>query len=174
MTDCDDIRVRIRLSEAIKAGGLVREVAWLILQALHKEVPETERPMSWSDVSAAQEARLVDAAKAAIGKTTETHIALRAQLVATTEQETCPICGLADSECRARGVEIAGYQTTGLVVVREGKLVDPRCLDRWNTPAPPTPEQPDTDRDTRCIQCRLEKPVPCPNCVNATDTEDNP
>lgn len=44
----------------------VTDVAWAILQALHENVPEAERPMSWSDVNGDQEQRIRAAAVAAI------------------------------------------------------------------------------------------------------------
>ncbi len=44
----------------------VDRVAWAILQALHKDVPEEQRPMSWSDLAEGQEERIRAAAVAAI------------------------------------------------------------------------------------------------------------
>lgn len=44
----------------------VSGVAWSILQALHENVPEDKRPMSWSDVNGDQEQRIRSAAVAAI------------------------------------------------------------------------------------------------------------
>ena len=44
----------------------VTEVAWAILQALHANIPEADRPMSWSDVNGDQEQRIRAAAVAAI------------------------------------------------------------------------------------------------------------
>lgn len=41
-------------------------VGWAILQALHENVPEAERPMSWSDMKGDQEIRIRAAARAAI------------------------------------------------------------------------------------------------------------
>ena len=44
----------------------VEEVAWAILQALHENVPEQNRPMSWSDLKGDQDQRVRSAAVAAI------------------------------------------------------------------------------------------------------------
>lgn len=44
----------------------VTEVAWAILQALHENVQEDQRPMSWSDVNGDHEQRIRSAAVAAI------------------------------------------------------------------------------------------------------------
>jgi hypothetical protein len=44
----------------------VMEVAWAIRQSLHENVPEDQRPMSWSDVAGDQEMRIRAAAVAAI------------------------------------------------------------------------------------------------------------
>lgn len=44
----------------------VEVVAWAILRALHVNVPESERPQSWSDMKGDQEARIRAAATAAI------------------------------------------------------------------------------------------------------------
>lgn len=44
----------------------VTDVAWEILRALHENVPEDKRPMSWSDVDGDQEQRIRGAAVAAI------------------------------------------------------------------------------------------------------------
>lgn len=44
----------------------VTDVAWAILAALHQNIPEADRPMSWSDVAGDQEQRIKDAAAAAI------------------------------------------------------------------------------------------------------------
>jgi hypothetical protein len=41
-------------------------VAWAILQELHSNIPEDKRPLSWSDLSDEQAARIRRAAKAAI------------------------------------------------------------------------------------------------------------
>lgn len=57
--------------EALGKPRLEDEVAWAILQALHENVPEAERPMSWSDVNGEQEKRLRAAAYTAMTKTVE-------------------------------------------------------------------------------------------------------
>ncbi len=44
----------------------VEAVAWAILQALHENVPEDKRPMSWSDMKGDQDQRVRSAAVAAI------------------------------------------------------------------------------------------------------------
>jgi|HubBroStandDraft_6_1064221.scaffolds.fasta_scaffold00175_13 hypothetical protein len=44
----------------------VEAVAWAILQALHENVPEESRPMSWSDLKGDQDQRVRSAAVAAI------------------------------------------------------------------------------------------------------------
>lgn len=47
-------------------GSLQDRVAWAILQALHKDVAEDERPQSWSDMNSDQEKRIRVAAYAAM------------------------------------------------------------------------------------------------------------
>lgn len=56
------------MSDDIVAGidPEVTDVARAILQALHQNVPEADRPMSWSDVNGEQEQRIRAAAVAAI------------------------------------------------------------------------------------------------------------
>lgn len=49
----------------------VDAVAWDILQALHANVPEADRPQSWSDMNQDQEARIRAAAVAAIERIAE-------------------------------------------------------------------------------------------------------
>jgi hypothetical protein len=44
----------------------VEAVAWDILEALHENVPEQDRPMSWSDMRRDQELRIRRAAHAAV------------------------------------------------------------------------------------------------------------
>jgi hypothetical protein len=44
----------------------VEKVAWAILQALHENVPEENRPISWSDLKGDQDQRVRSAAIAAI------------------------------------------------------------------------------------------------------------
>lgn len=44
----------------------VEAVAWAILQALHENVPEDQRPISWSDLKGDQDQRVRSAAVAAI------------------------------------------------------------------------------------------------------------
>lgn len=44
----------------------VERAAWACLQALHANVPEADRPMSWSDMDSKQEARIRVAASAAL------------------------------------------------------------------------------------------------------------
>jgi hypothetical protein len=50
----------------ISADEEIEEVAWAILQALHENVPEDKRPMSWSDLKGDQDQRIRSAAVAAI------------------------------------------------------------------------------------------------------------
>jgi hypothetical protein len=44
----------------------VEKVGWAIVQALHANVPEDQRPMSWSDLSEEHENRILAAAHAAM------------------------------------------------------------------------------------------------------------
>ena len=50
-------------------GSPTERVAWRILQALHSNVPEDQRPMSWSDMSPEQQTRIRQAADDAIEET---------------------------------------------------------------------------------------------------------
>ncbi len=52
--------------EPLPTDPEVAAVAWDILQALHSNVPEADRPQSWSDMDQDQEARIRAAAVAAI------------------------------------------------------------------------------------------------------------
>lgn len=49
-----------------QATNELEAVAWAIMRALHSNVPEADRPQSWSDLDQAQEQRLRTAAAAAI------------------------------------------------------------------------------------------------------------
>lgn len=51
-------------NEADPHSSLEDKIAWAILQALHVNVPEGERPMAWADMSETQEKRVRAAASA--------------------------------------------------------------------------------------------------------------
>jgi hypothetical protein len=55
-----------RLIEAPKEGSAHDRVAWTILTALHENISEDQRPMSWSDLNQDHEKRIRAAADAAI------------------------------------------------------------------------------------------------------------
>lgn len=45
----------------------IETVGWAILQALHADIPEDSRPLSWSDLDGSQERRIKEAAALALG-----------------------------------------------------------------------------------------------------------
>lgn len=49
-----------------ESAGLVERVGWAIVCEIHTNVPEADRPMSWSDLSWEQDKRIKRAARAAI------------------------------------------------------------------------------------------------------------
>lgn len=91
----------------------VEAVAWAILQALHEDVPEDKRPMSWSDLKDGQESRIRAAATAAI----ET---AGLQLGAT---GTFPHGKLNEQDEGAIKMAIGYDQSKGVVMVNFGKPV---------------------------------------------------
>lgn len=103
-----------------KGAGLidreVANVAWAILQSLHENVQETERPMSWSDVNGDQEQRIRAAAVAAIeyirrrDNNLSASKSLRGQGHASPEQDEIPDAnrrGLGETGLGQRSADVA-------------------------------------------------------------------